>query len=68
MHEVLDDVGSFNGSYWDCFGNLENLSMMVNRYFAPELDLGRGPTISMMICSNGSPTEGMGTRGAFGML
>ena len=49
-------------------GNLENLSMMVNRYSAPELDLGRGPTISMMICSNGSPTEGMGTRGAFGIL
>ena len=25
-------------------GNLENLSMMVNRYSVPELDLGRGPT------------------------
>ena len=49
-------------------GNLENLSIMVNRYSAPELDLGKGPTISITMCSKGSPTDGIGNRGALGML
>lgn len=38
--------------------------LAVNRYSEPDLDLGKGPTKSMIKCSNGLPNQGIGQSGA----
>jgi len=48
-------------------GYRETLSMIVKIYSEPLLDLGRGPTTSIMTCSKGAPIDGMGYKGAFGI-
>ena len=48
-------------------GNLVDAHMMVNRYWLPDLVLGRGPTQSIIILLNGSSKAGIGCSGAFGI-
>ena len=47
-------------------GNRVAAHMMVNKYWLPDLDLGNGPTQSMITLEKGSPIAGMGCNGATG--
>jgi hypothetical protein len=43
-------------------GNLVDAHIMVNRYWLPDLVLGKGPTQSTIILLNGSSNAGIGCR------
>jgi hypothetical protein len=48
-------------------GKRLSVHIIVSKNWLPDLDLGNGPTQSTITCSNGSPREGIGERGAWGI-
>ena len=49
-------------------GNLVDAHMAVNKYWLPDLVLGRGPTQSMITLPNGPSNVGIGCKGASGKV
>lgn len=43
-------------------GYLVAWHMTVKRYYIPDIERGRGPTQSMIMCSNGSPMADIGCK------
>lgn len=65
--KALAKVSAFISLRGMASGNLVDAHIMVNRYWLPDLVLGRGLTQSIIILLDDSSKAGIGLSGAFGI-